>query len=116
MDEQEVPSMVSFVARMILDLSILVLIVASIVEVYADVRDSRMPEFLPAPLSGLPPCDPATALATGGVLGLVVGSLLTLNPLPGGRLFVGTIAVIAFLFAGGFIVGGEEPEGSGFHG
>jgi len=106
----------SFLARVILDVSILSLIVASIVEVYADVRQSAMPEFLPAPLSSLPPSHPATALATAGVAGLSLGILLTLDPLPGGRLFVGTIAVIAFLFSGGFIVGGEDHEGSGYHG
>lgn len=107
----------SLFVRLILDAAIVMLIVASIVEVYADVSSSPLPEFLPAPLSGLPPCDPATALATGGVGGLLLGVLLTLDPLPGGRLFVGVIALVAFLFSGGFIVGGEDdPEGSGYHG
>ena len=107
----------SFVVRVVMDLSILLLIVASIVEVYADVRGSEMPEFLPAPLSGLPSCHPATALATAGVVGLAIGVLMALNQLPGGRMFVGVIAVIAFLFSGGFIVGSsEDPDGSGYHG
>jgi hypothetical protein len=106
----------SFMARVVLDLSILSLIVASIVEVYADVREKAMPEFLPSPLSNLPPCHPATALATAGVVGLALGIVMTLNPLPGGRLFVGVIAVIAFLFSGGFIVGEEDRDGSGYHG
>jgi hypothetical protein len=102
--------------RLLLDGSIALVIVASIVEVYADVSSGPVPEFLPAPLSGLPPCDPATALATAGGGGLVLGVALTLNPLPGGRLLVGVIAVIAFLFSGGFIVGSEETDGGSYHG
>lgn len=105
----------NFLARLILDLAILLLIVASVLEVYVDVSGRQMPEFLPVPLANLPPSQPATALATLGVLGLALGSLVA-SPLPGGRVFVGVIAVIAFLFAGGFLVGGDDPEGSGYHG
>ena len=106
----------SQLARSVLDLSILLLIVASIVEVYADVRGGRLPEFLPAPLSGLPSSHPATVLALAGVIGVALGTLLSLRPLPGGRLFVGAIAVVGFLFSGGFIVGTDDHEGGGYHG
>lgn len=86
---------------------IVLLIVGSLVEVGLDVSGRASPTFLPEPLSGLPPTDAATALGVGGMALLVMGLVLTMlsNPLPGGRLIVGVIAVIAFLFAGGFVVG-----------
>lgn len=105
----------SFAVRVLLDVSIAMLIFGSLVEVVADVRQSGLPEFLPTPLSNLPPSDPATILALGGVAGLVVGVLLT-GPLPGGRVFVGFIAIIAFLFSSGFFVGGDNSEEGSTHG
>jgi hypothetical protein len=105
----------SFAVRVLLDASIAALIVGSLVEVAADVRQSGLPEFLPTPLSNLPPCDPATVLALGGLVGLAVGVLLT-GPLPGGRVFVGFIAIVAFLFSSGFFIGGNTSEEGSTHG
>jgi len=88
---------------------IVLLIVASIVEVAADVRDSGMPQFLPAPLSGFPSSHPATAVAVAGLAAFLIGFVLEIvsRPLPGGHLIVGSIAALAFLLSGGF-VGGES--------
>jgi len=105
----------SFAVRIMLDLSIVMVIFGSLVEVASDVRSSPMPEFLPWPLSALPPCHPATALALGGTVGMLLGVILA-GPLPGGRVFVGVIALIAFLFAGGFIVGDSDSTDGGYHG
>lgn len=97
----------SIIARVILDLSIVLLILGSIVELVVDLRGMETSEFLPEPLSEYPPSHPAMALATAGVVGLLLGTLLELNPLPGGRIVVGTIGIVAFLFAGGFVLEDE---------
>jgi hypothetical protein len=34
------------------------------------------------------------------------------NPLPGGRVVVGVVAVVAFLFSGGYLISGSEAEDS----
>lgn len=88
-------------------LGIALLIVGSLVEVVLDVGDRASPTFLPAPLSGLPPTDVATALGGGGfaILLLGVAGRMATGPLPGGHLLIGLIATVAFLFAGGFVVG-----------
>lgn len=106
----------STVARLLLDGSIVLLVLASIVEVIVDVRGTETSSFLPAPLSGFPSSDPATALATAGFVGLVLGVLLTLNPLPGGRLIVGFVSLLAFLFAGGYVISDESASGGGLDG
>ncbi|MFD1587931.1 hypothetical protein ACFR9U_13160 [Halorientalis brevis] len=91
--------------KVLMTAGIVLLIAASLVEVAADVRGSGMPEFLPAPLSGLPSSHPATALGVAGFGALVIGFLLQIisNPLPGGRVIVGSIAVLAFLLSGGYV-------------
>ena len=93
--------------KVLMTAGIVLLIVASLVEVAADVRGSGMPEFLPAPLSGLPSSHPATALGVAGVAAMVIGFVLEIvsNPLPGGRVIVGSIAVLAFLLSGGYVAG-----------
>jgi hypothetical protein len=98
---------IGFVARLVLDLSIILLILASIVEVVVDYRGLNIDVSLPDRLATMPSSEPATALAAGGVVLLVLGVLLTLSPLPGGRLVTGIIALIAFLFMGGFVISEE---------
>ena len=88
------------------------LILASILELVADVGGMDLPEFLPAALSDLPPSDPVTALGLGGVLLVALGTLLNLDPLPGGRLLVAVVSLLAFLLAGGFLFGSGEEAGS----
>ncbi|RXK47296.1 hypothetical protein [Halorientalis pallida] len=116
----EVTRMVeSFFARVLLDLAIVSLILASIVEVIVDVRGMDTPEFLPSTLAGLSPSEPATALGVGGIALLVLGIVIEMGlfgPLPGGRFLVGTIAVLAFLLTGGFLIGEDEEDGSGYGG
>jgi len=110
----EVVSMVeNAIAGWLMNISLVLLILGSIVEVAVDIGDMDTPEFLPAPLSGLPPSHPATALATVGIVVLLagIGLEMSAHPLPGGRVVVGVIAVIAFLFAGGFVFSGEEADG-----
>jgi hypothetical protein len=115
----EVTRMVeSTVARVLLDAAIVSLILASIVEVIVDVRDMDTPTFLPAPLARLSPSEPATAFGVGGIAMLVLGIVIEMGlfgPLPGGRFLVGTIAVLAFLLTGGFLIG-EEEDSSGYGG
>lgn len=100
--------------KILMSLGIVLLILGSITEVAIDVGDMNAPEFLPAPLSELPSSHPATALAVGGIAALVVGLVVEMgamgNPLPGGRIIVAVVAVVAFLFAGGYVIGGSEAE------
>ena len=100
--------MVSFAARIFLDAAIVVLILASIVEVVVDVRGIQTPQFLPRALAEQPPSEPATALGALGVGLLAFGTIVEMGlftgALPGGRVLIGSIAVLAFLFAGGFVV------------
>lgn len=104
--------MVELVSRVLLDTGIVSLILASIVQVYADVSGKPMPAFLPPALARLRTAEPATALALAGlslfVLGFLVEMVLT-GLAPGGRIVVGLIAVISFLFAGGFVLS-EDAE------
>lgn len=88
------------------------LILASILELIVDVRGMDLPEFLPDALADLPPSDPVTALGLGGVLLVLLGTLLNLDPLPGGRLLVAVISLLAFLLAGGFVFGSGEGAGN----
>lgn len=109
----------SAIARVLLDAAIVALILASIVEVIIDVRGIDTPEFLPSTLAGLSPSEPATALGVGGIAVLVLGIVVEMalvGPLPGGRFLVGTIAVLAFLLTGGFLIGEEEEDSSGYGG
>ncbi|WP_336001625.1 hypothetical protein [Halorientalis halophila] len=96
----------SLIGGLLLNAAIVALILASIVEVIVDVREMDAPRFLPHRLADLPPSEPATALGAAGVGLLVVGLVaeMAVNPLPGGHLFVGLIAIVAFLFSGGFVV------------
>lgn len=115
----EVRGMVeSAIARVLLDAAIVSLILASIVEVIIDVRGIQTPKFLPAALAGLSPSEPATALGVGGIVLLVLGLVIEMisGPLPGGRFLIGTIAILAFLLTGGFIIGDDEEEGGGYSG
>ncbi|MFB6084805.1 MAG: hypothetical protein ABEJ94_11240 [Halorientalis sp.] len=108
----------STIARVLLDAAIVSLILASIVEVIVDVREIDTPEFLPSVLAELSPSEPATALGVGGIVVLVLGiavEMVLVGPLPGGRFLVGAIAILGFLFTGGFLIGGEE-DGSGYGG
>jgi hypothetical protein len=99
----------SLIGRVVLDLSLLALVVASIVEVAADVRDKPMPRFLSGALGALPPSDPATVLGLLGIGGFLLGVAyeFLLYGLPGGRFIVGIIAIVAFLFAGGYLINGD---------
>jgi hypothetical protein len=99
----------SLAGRVILDLSLVSLVVASITEVAADVRGKPMPQFLSGTLGDLPSSHPATVLGLLGVLGVVLGVLyeFLLYGLPGGRFIVGIIAIVAFLFAGGYLINGD---------
>jgi hypothetical protein len=99
----------SLVGRVLIDLSLVSLVIASITEVAADVREKPMPRFLSGRLAALPPSHPATALGLVGIVGVVLGVLyeFLFHSLPGGRLVVGLVAITAFLFAGGFVIGGE---------
>jgi hypothetical protein len=99
----------SFVGRVVIDLSLVFLVVASIVEVAADVRDRPMPQFLSGGLANLPSSHPATVLGLLGVLGVVLGVAyeFLFHGLPGGRFVVGLVAIVAFLFAGGYLIGGD---------
>ncbi|WP_157525965.1 hypothetical protein [Halorientalis sp. IM1011] len=108
----------NIIARVLLDVAIVALILASLVEVIVDVRGMDTPEFLPSVLAGLSPSEPATALGVGGIALLVLGIVVEMalvGPLPGGRFLVGTIAILGFLLTGGFLIGGED-DGSGYSG
>lgn len=102
--------------KILMSLGIVLLILGSIVEVAIDIGDMNAPRFLPAPLSGLPSSHPATALGVAGIGALVVGLVVEMgalgNPLPGGRLIVGIVAVVAFMFAGGYVFGESEADDS----
>jgi hypothetical protein len=108
----------SLVGRVIIDAALLALVVASIVEVAADVRDRPMPRFLSGALAGLPSSDPATVLGLFGVLGVVLGVAyeFLFFGLPGGRFVVGLVGVVAFLFAGGYLIGEGGRDDGGYHG
>jgi len=97
----------SLIGRILIDLSLVLLVVASVVEVAADVRDGPMPRFLSGWLASLPPSDPATVLGLLGILGVLLGVVyeFLFFSLPGGRLVIGLVAIVAFLFAGGFVIG-----------
>ena len=99
----------SLVGRVVLDLSLVSLVVASIIEVAADVRGKPMPRFLSGTLGNLPSSHPATVLGLLGILGVLLGVAyeFLLYGLPGGRFIVGIIAIVAFLFAGGYLISGE---------
>jgi acid phosphatase family membrane protein YuiD len=99
----------SFAARVIIDLSLVFLVVASVIEVAADVRDTPMPQFLSGTLGSLPSSHPATVLGLLGVLGVVLGVVyeVLFFGLPGGRFVVGAVAIVAFLFAGGYLISGD---------
>lgn len=94
--------------KILMSLGIVLLIVGSVFEVAADIRDSPGPKFLPAPLADLPSTHPATAFGVAGIAALVGGLVLEMaiisGQLPGGRVVVGFIAVVAFLFSGGYVV------------
>lgn len=108
----------STVARVLLDAAIVSLILASIVEVVVDVRGMNPPTFLPSSLAKLSPSEPATAFGVGGIAMLVLGIVIEMGlfgPLPGGRFLVGTIAVLAFLLTGGFLID-EDEDSSGYSG
>ncbi|WP_247005900.1 hypothetical protein [Halorientalis litorea] len=106
-------------ARILLDASIVLLIVASLVEVYIDVSDRSPSSFLPPVLARYPPSEPATAIALGGgvvfVLGFAVelavayGARGAIVP-PGGRILIFLLALVSFLFAGGFVVDEDDAE------
>lgn len=104
--------MVETIPRYLLDASILLFIVASLVQVYFDIADREAPSFLPAVLANQRPSEPATVLAVGSVvlfaLGFVIEMALT-GLLPGGRILVWLLAGLSFLFAGGFVVSEDEP-------
>ena len=93
--------------KLLMTIGIVLLILASVVETAADVREMDMPRFLPDPLADLPSNHPATALGVAGVAALVLGLALEMaiisGLLPGGRLIVGGVAVVAFLLSGGYI-------------
>lgn len=99
----------SLVGRVIIDAALLALVLASIIEVVADVRDKPMPQFLSGALGGLPSSDPATVLGLFGILGYLLGVAYEylFFGLPGGRFVVGIVAIVAFLFAGGYLIGGD---------
>jgi len=107
----------SIVARIMLDLSIVLLIAASVTEVVVDVRGGPDVPALPPRLRELPSSDPGTALAAAGVCLLALGTLIELvvNVLPGGRLIVAFVGLVAFLFTGGFVVD-EEQDDAGYGG
>lgn len=94
--------------KILMSVGIVLLIVGAVLEVAADVRGAEGPRFLPAPLADLPSTHPATAFGVAGVAALVLGFLVEMalvsGQLPGGRFVVGLIAVVAFLFAGGYVV------------
>lgn len=106
-------------ARILLDASIVLLIAASLVEVYIDVSDRSPSSFLPPVLARYPPSEPATAIALGGgvvfVLGFAVelavayGARGAIVP-PGGRILIFLLALVSFLFAGGFVVDEDDAE------
>jgi hypothetical protein len=108
----------SLIGRVLIDAALLALVLASIVEVAADVRDGPMPRFLSGTLAGFPTSDPATVLGLFGLGGFMLGILyeFLFHSLPGGRLVVGLVAVTAFLFAGGFIIGGGDRDEGGTRG
>jgi hypothetical protein len=97
----------SGVAQILMDASIVILILGSVIEAVVDIRDADPPEFLPAPLSSFRASHPATLVGVPGLLLLVVGILLEslTFALPGGRFVVGLIAVIAFLTSAGYLIG-----------
>lgn len=97
----------TLVGRILLDGAIVALILSSLTEVYVDVSGREVPAFLPSRLAALPPSEPATALSLAGVGLLALGVVLELavaGEVPSGRLLVGFIALVSFLFAGGFVV------------
>ena len=99
----------SLVGRVLIDLSLVSLVLASIVEVAADVRDEPMPRFLSGTLASLPSTHPGTVLGLAGIVGVLLGVVyeFLLYGLPGGRFVVGAVAIVAFLFAGGYVIGGD---------
>jgi len=108
----------SLIGRILIDVALLALVVASVVEVAADVRDGPMPRFFSGALAGFPTSDPATVLGLFGIGGFLLGVVyeFLFFSLPGGRLVIGLVAIVAFLFAGGFIIGGGDPGEGGTHG
>lgn len=97
----------SAVAGILMNVSIGLLILGSVIEAVVDIREMDPPEFLPAPLSGFRASHPATVVGVPGLLLLVVGVLfewLTFA-LPGGRFVVGLIATFAFLTSSGYFIG-----------
>ena len=108
----------SLIGRVLIDAALLALVLASIVEVAADVRDGPMPRFLSGSLASLPTSDPATVLGLVGLVGFLLGMVyeFLFFSLPGGRLIIGLVAIIAFLFAGGFIIGGGDRDEGGTRG
>jgi hypothetical protein len=99
----------SLPVRILLDLALLAIVLGTIAEAVFDVRDSEPPRFLSGTLADLPSYDPATALA---IPGIVVWALLTFyeigfHAVPGGRLILGVLAIVAFLLTGGYIFSGE---------
>lgn len=99
--------MVNF--NLLFDLSIVMLIVASITEVTVDIREMETPRFLPGTIGSFPPSHPAMAAGLIGLLALALGTVLTLTvgTLDTGRLIVAVIALLGFGLAGGFVLGGE---------
>jgi hypothetical protein len=108
----------SLVGRVIIDASLFALVVASIIEVAADVREKPMPTFLSGALGALPSSDPATVLGLFGILGYLLGVVyeVLFFGLPGGRFVVGLVGVVAFLFAGGYLLGEGGRDDGGYHG
>lgn len=106
-------------ARILLDASIILLIVASLAEVYIDVSDRTPSSFLPPVLARYPPSEPATAIALGGGVAFVLGFTVELAAAygargaiipPGGRILIFLLALVSFLFAGGFVVSDETES------
>jgi len=97
----------SFVAQIMIDVSLVLLILGAILEAVVDIREMNPPQFLPPMLGNLPSSDPATALGIPGIGLFVLGlGLETLTwALPGGRFVVGLVAIVAFLMGGGYVFG-----------